>query len=372
MRKTYKYRIYPTKRQETILVATLENCQWLYNQFLEERKTSWEKHKKSVGLYQQHATVSKLKSLRNGLDTVHSQVLQNVAVRVDLAFKAFFRRVKSGEKPGYPRFKGKGWYDSFTYPQSNGAFGLIENGKFKLSKIGCVKIKYHRKMLGTPKTCTVKRTTTGKWFITVSCDNVKQVKLKKNKNQVGIDVGIKSFATFSDGSQVENPRFFKQEQNNLAKSQRKLSKEVKGTVSRKRVKKVISRVHERIKNKRDNFSHQHSKKIVDNYGFIAFEDLDIKNMLVKGKYPKLSKSIADVSWGDFLSKLYNKAESAGRTVVKINPAYTSQDCSNCGKRQKLKLSDRIFECPDCGLSLDRDLNAAKNILAVGLHSMAQA
>ena len=373
MHKTYRYRIYPTGKQEKSLLSVLDACRWLYNQLLEQRKTLWEKEKKGVTCYQQIATFSKLAKQNTSLSCVYSQSRQNVAVRVDLAFKAFFRRCKAGEKPGYPRFKGKGWYDSFTYPQNNNSFKLTENNtRIYLSKVGNVKITYHRKMQGTMKMCSVKRARTGKWYVMISCVDAPRQKVRPSKGQVGIDVGLKTFAVFSDGMMVENPRFFKKSEKALAKVQRKLAKQKKGSKERQKVKRVVSKVHERISNRRDDFTHQQSRRIVNAYGTIVVEDLNIKSMVVNGQFPSIRKGIADVAWRSFLDKVSYKAESAGRTFQKVNPAYTTQDCSGCGNRQVMKLPDRIYNCPVCGLSLDRDLNAARNILAVGLHSLALA
>jgi len=350
----------------------LEECRWLYNALLEERKTLWETKKQSTTVFQQQKSTKTLLKTHKGFNGVHSQVIQNVAIRIDLAFKAFFRRCKSGEKPGYPRFKGEGQCHSFTYPQNNGAFKLVKNNHIKLSKVGNVKIKYHREFEGTPKTCTVSKTPTGKWFVCISCDDVKPQTLKPNKLEIGIDMGLKTFATLSDNNKISSPNFFKHEEHALAKAQRKLKKQKKATSERQRAKKVVARVHERVANKRSDFCHKKSLKIVRKYGIICVEDLNIKNMIVKGKFPRLAKSILDSSWGLFLDLLCFKAESAGRTAVKVNPAYTSRDCSACGTRKALKLSERTYSCKACGMSIDRDLNAAKNILTVGLHSLRKS
>ena len=356
MQKAYKYRLYPSASQKSALLSVLEECRWLYNTFLAERKALWEQEQKSLGLYDQINTIKEFRAERPSLALVYSQTMQNVAVRIDLAFKAFFRRVRLGETPGYPRFKGAGQYHSFTYPQNNGAFKVLEGGLVRLSKVGDVKCKYHRPFEGTLKTCTVSRTQTGKWFVSFSCE-VEPSPLSPSELEVGIDVGLTTFATFSDGSTIQNPRFFKREQKALARAQRSKRK------------KVSARVHERVVNKRKNFAHQEAKRVVDKYGFVSVEDLNIKNMLVRGTFPRLSKSIADAAWGSFLTCVSHKAENAGRAFVRVNPAYTTQDCSECGTRQVLKLSDRTYVCGACGLSINRDLNAARNILRVGLHSL---
>ena len=362
MRKTFKYRIYPTKKQDRIMRQWLEECRWLFNHFLAERKNAWEQEQKSLSLYEQHASLPALKEQRPSLASVHSQVLQNVAVRIDLAFKAFFRRVKASEKPGYPRFRGKGRYDSFTFPQSG--FSLDGN-ILRLSKIGNVKVVLHRPVEGNIKTCTIKRSSTDKWYVMFSCE-WEPTPLPENNEAVGIDVGLHSFATLSTGEHIENPRFFRQEEKALAKAQRKLSKAEKGTLERKKRRKVVARIHERIAWKRQDFIHQHSRRIINRFGIIAVEDIHVNRMLHNHC---LAKSISDAAWSGFFQLLAQKAAWAARQFVAVNPAYTSQTCSSCGHRQKMPLSERVFKCPCCGLELDRDHNAAVNILGLGLQSL---
>jgi putative transposase len=363
MRKMFQYRIFPTKKQETKLNETLEECRWLYNHLLGLRKETYEQDGKGLSCYEQQATYPILKEQRPRLYTVHSQVLQNVAVRIDLAFKAFFRRCKAGENPGYPRFKGYGRYDSFTFPQSG--FKIDEQGKLYASGIGHIKIVVHRKLQGKLKTLTLRKNSTGKWYASFSCE-VEPQRLPERPEQVGIDVGLKTFATLSDGTEIANPRFFRQEEKALAKVQRKHSKLAKGTLGRRTHRKAVARVHERIAFRRSNFTHQESRKIVNSYGVIAVEDLHVNRMTHNHC---LAKSIADASWSAFFAQLDAKAEEAGRQFVTINPAYTSQTCSTCGHRQKMPLSERIFACPCCHAHLDRDLNASLNIRALGLQSL---
>ena len=340
----------------------LEECRWLFNHFLAERKNAWEQEQKSLSLYEQQASLPTLKKQRPSLASAHSQVLQNVAVRIDLAFKAFFRRVKAGEKPGYPRFRGKGRYDSFTFPQS----GFSLNGNIlRLSKIGNVKVVLHRPVEGNIKTCTIKRSSTDKWYVMFSCE-WEPTPLPENNEAVGIDVGLHSFATLSTGEHIENPRFFRQEEKALAKAQRKLSKAEKGTLERKKRRKVVARIHERIAWKRQDFIHQHSRRIINRFGIIAVEDIHVNRMLHNHC---LAKSISDAAWSGFFQLLAQKAAWAARQFVAVNPAYTSQTCSSCGHRQKMPLSERVFKCPCCGLELDRDHNAAVNILGLGLQSL---
>jgi putative transposase len=362
MLKNYQYRIYPTKKQQRTLDAHLEECRILYNQLLEMRNTAYERDGISLSCFQQQKTYPVLKEHRPSLGQVHSQVLQNVAVRVDLAYKAFFRRCKTGQKPGYPRFKGSGRYDSITYPQSG--FSLTHDDRVCLSKIGTIKMVSHRPIKGTIKICTVHRSSTGKWYVTFSvmCD---PVRLQDNPRAVGIDVGLKTFATLSNGEEIANPRFFRNEEKALAKVQRKHARLKKGTKERRRHRKVIARVHERTKWRRDNFTHQHSRKIVNTFGTICVEDLHVKRMVHNHC---LAKSLSDAAWSQFFEHLSCKAEEAGRTLLKVNPAHTTQDCSRCHHRQKMPLRVRTSHCPCCFLVIDRDLNAAINILGLGLQS----
>jgi putative transposase len=368
MRKTYKYRIYPTRAQETILVAQLEECRWLYNQLLEQRKTSYEATKTSPSMYDQQATIPTLKKERPALATVHSQVLQNIAVRIDLAFKAFFRRVIAGEKPGYPRFRGKFRYDSMTFPQCPSGCS-VSGDRLTLSKVGAIRIVLHRPIEGTPKTCTVRRTSTGKWFATFSCDVDAPAPLTPSDLQVGIDVGLTTFATLSvgpDGEAIENPRFFRADEKELAKAQRKFAKTAKGTAERRKKRKPIARIHERIAFRRDNFANQTARRIVNRFGFIAVEDLEVNRMVHNHC---LAKSISDAAWSMFFALLLVKAANAGRTVVRVSPAYTSMTCNACGHRQKMPLSERIYRCECCQGEWGRDHNASLNILALGLQGV---
>src|SRR2546423_2755649 len=370
MRKMFQYRIYPTRKQVHKLNETLEECRWLYNHLLEMRKHAYAQTGKGLSCYEQQSTYPILKQERPTLERAHSQVLQNVAVRIDLAFKAFFRRRKAGENSGYPRFRGRDLYDSFTFPQSG--FSITHDDRVTLSKIGSVKMVYHRPIKGKLKTCTIRRSSTGKWYVSFSSE-CEPERLEPTPTQVGIDVGLKTFATLSNEEEIANPRFFRKEEKALARVQRKHSKLTKGTPERRKHRKVVARVHERIAFRRDNFTHQNSRQIVDRFGVIAVEDLQVNRMTHNHC---LAKSIADAAWSGFFEKLFVKAEEAGRTAIKVNPAYTSQDCSRdpvwgTGNqhRQKMPLSERVYHCPCCLLAIDRDLNAARNIKAVGLHSV---
>jgi putative transposase len=367
----FKYRLYPTKWQQHLLDQQLEECRWLYNSLLAERKRAWDERQEAVRLYDQQATLPVLKAERPTLADVHSQVLQNVAVRLDLAFQAFFRRVKAAETPGYPRFRGRGRYDSFTFPQVPVGCRLqAEDQRVRVANVGLVKIILHRPVEGTPKTATITRSGTGKWYVCFSCECAEPAPLPDTGRHVGIDVGLKTFATLSDGQEIANPRFFRAEEKALARAQRRLSKEEKGTLERACRRRVVARVHERTRWRRGDLTHQHSRRIVNQFDMIAVEDLSVNRMMHNHC---LAKSIHDTAWSQFASHLSYKAAWAGRRFVAVNPAYTSQDCSQCGHRKTdLSLADRTYACLCCGIVLDRDLNASLNILGVGLHTMGLA
>ena len=366
MVKTYRYRLMPTKTQLGVLTRQLEICRWVYNDALAYRKNAWEKDQRQVKHFETQDRLPMLKVAKPELKEVYSHVLQNVTLRVELAFKAFFRRVKAGENPGYPRFKGKGWYDSFTYTESG--FKLSGN-LLHLSKIGDIKVKLHRDIKGKISRLTIRRKATNKWYVSFLTDDEGNEPLPLSEKVVGVDVGILSFAMLSDGSKIDNPGFIKADEKALAKAQRNLSKQAKGTPLRTKAKKVVCCIHERIANRRDDFVQKVSRNLVNSYGTICFEDLNINGMV---QNHCLAKSIMDCAWGKLVQYVSYKAESAGRRVVLVDPNGTSQMCSRCGLIVKKDLSERMHNCPFCNLSIDRDLNAAKNILRLGLQSLAKA
>ena len=362
MRKIFQFRLNPTHHQNTLLNQTLETCRWVYNETLATRKNAWEQEQKSVSLYDTNKFLTSWKKDKPELSQVYSQVLQNVQERVDLAFKGFFRRVKLGEKPGYPRFRGYGWYDSFTFKQYG--FTLADNGLL-LSKIGAMKIIQHRAIEGKIKTLTIRRNRVGNWYACFSCE-VEPTQLPTSEKGVGVDVGLESFATLSTGEKIENPSFFRQDENELAKVQRKLSKAEKGTPEWAKRRKAVCHIHQRIANRRKDFAHKLSRQWVNAYGIIALERLSGKGML---QNHCLAKSISDAAWNQLSLFTQYKAENAGRECVLVDPRNTSKKCSRCGTLVEKNLSVRVHDCPVCGLKIDRDENAAINILALGLESL---
>jgi putative transposase len=361
MLKAFKYRIYPSHAQETTLEGWLAHCCELYNAALQERRDAWKICKKSITYKEQQNQLPEIKECRTEFGNIHSQVLQDTLKRLDKAFDNFFRRVKTGDKAGFPRFRSHTRYDSFTFPQSGFA---IKNGKLSLSKIGKVKIKLHRAIEGKIKTCTIRRSSTGKWYACLSVECEAEA-LPVSKESIGVDVGIKEFTVLSNGEAIANPKFFRKEEKRLAKAQRKLSAAKKGSSEHKKCRKVAAQVHDHIANKRRDFAHQESRKLVNRFGIIVFEKLNIRGML---KNHCLAKSIADAAWSQLVNFTSYKAENAGRRMVQVNPRNTSKMCSGCGELAEIDLSVRIFHCTGCGLTLDRDHNAAINILRLGLQS----
>jgi putative transposase len=316
-------------------------------------------------LYDTIKLIPALKQERPSLSKVYSQVLQQSLTRLDLAFQSFFRRVKeNAEEAGFPRFKGYGRYDSLTYPQyGNGA--RLDGNTLILSKVGSVTIHLHRPVNGTIKTVTIIRGAGNKWYACLSVELEAQPQPPAHQT-IGVDVGLEKFATLSNGETIANPRFLRRDEQDLKRAHRRLSKAQKGTPERAKRRKVVARIHERITNRRRDVAHQVSRKFVNRFDVIAFEDLTIARML---KNHCVAKSIADAAWSQLIQYTTYKAAEAGRVVVLVNPRGTSGRCSSCRIVVKKDLSTRVHQCPACGLTIDRDVNAALNILALGLQGI---
>lgn len=353
MLKTYKFRLYPNKEQTDKLEYTLSVCKNLYNDMLSDRIVTYKEA--GVGLnYYDQATLLKYMSL-----DIDSQVAKDVLKRLDKAFKAFFRRVQNGDTPGYPRFKSWNRYNSFTYPNKNQGFKILDNNKLRLFKVGEIKINLHQEIEGEIKTCTIKREV-DQWyatFVVETPDENHQVRMFDEL--VGVDVGLNALVTLSNGDKISPPKHYRQSEQKLGIAQKKLSKKKLGSNNRNKQRLRVSKIHRKIKNQRKDFNHKLSRILVNAYDIIVFEDLKIKNM-VRNRH--LSKSIMDAAWGQLIQFTNYKAEEAGKEVVLVDPKNTSQDCSKCGRKVKKDLSVRIHDCPYCGLKLDRDHNAAINIM----------
>ena len=356
-----KFRLYPNKTQKQVLEQTLEDCRQVYNYLLSAQKGNYEENGKLISQYGQNLKLTQMKTENPDLSMVHSQVLQNISKRIRDSYHNFFVRRRLGLKAGSPRFKKYGRYKSVTYPQSG---FKVEGKKLLLSKIGSINIKLHRPIKGVTKTLTVKRMPSGKWVAIFSCV-VKESPKPKPFRDVGVDVGLNVFAVLSDGSRIENPRFYRSRENQLKVVQRRLSRTKKRSNNREKAQIKVARLHEKIANSRKDFLHKASRRIADSYQTVYVEDLEIGNMV---QNHCLAKSISDAGWGIFTRMIaYKEAESGGR-LVKVNPNGTTQQCSQCGNVVEKNLSVRIHDCPFCGLLMDRDLNASRNILRIGRES----
>lgn len=354
--RAFKFKI---KNPSKAIVAKFEHhldlCRELYNAALAERRDAWKLERKNINYQDQQNQLPEIKEIREDLKDVYSQVLQDALKRLDKTFKAFFARVKRGEKCGFPRFKGKNRYDSFTFPQATGGFRL-DGDCLHLSKIGKVKIRLSRTMQGKVKTCTIKREVSG-WFVIFTVETNKEI-LPKTGKSIGIDAGIESFITLSDSTQIENFKYYERSQKKLRVAQRSVSRKKKGSKSRRKAVIKLRKIHEKIKNQRSDFAHKISTRIVKDFDVIAIEDLNILGMS-KGI---LSKQIHDAAWNSFFQKLTYKAENAGKKLIKVNPNGTSQTCI-CGASVKKDLSVRWHHCLSCGYKNHRDIVSAKVILS---------
>ncbi len=356
MMRTFKYRLYPTKAQAVILETHLRLCCELYNAALQERRDAWKIRQQSISFRVQSAQLPAIKTERSDVKEVYAQVLQDTLHRVDKTFQSFFGRLKRGDKPGYPRFRSARRYDSLTYPQAGFA---IDGHHLKLSRIGRIKIKLHRPSEGKLKTLTIKREA-GKWYACFSVE-VEPRPLPASSEAIGIDVGLTHFATLSNGTEIENPRHYRQAEKQLRIAQRKVARRKKGGRNRAKAIRLLQVAHARIRNQRSNFHHQLSRLLVNQNELIAVEDLNIKGLARS----RLAKSINDAGWSSFINMLAYKAESAGRLLMKVDPRGTSQTCL-CGNAVPKTLSDRWHDCSACGLSAPRDQVSAQLILGLGL------
>ncbi len=415
---TFKYRLYPSKAQEKNLWLVLEVARQFYNMCLSERKWAYELEGCSVGKFEQLAQVKHYKATFPQAQQVHSHVLQVVVADCDKAFAAFFRRVEfargagqylisspegtsrspSGEiirrriqvskTPGYPRFKGRNWFDSFGFKEYGNGFRL-DGRRLKVYGIGRIPIRWHRPFEGEIKTLRIIHKA-GRWYACFACvisssipaseaglASLREVELKvtsdaprreitperellpRTSKAVGLDMGVSAMYTTSDGEKVDNPAYYRNAQAELRRAQRSLSRKQHGSKNQSRALLRVQRLQEHTANQRCDYAHKLARKLVSEYDLIALEDLQIANMV---RNRRLSKSILDSGWGLFRQVLTDKAARAGRELVLVNPAHTSQECSNPNcRRHTLSLKDRWMECA-CGLSLDRDHNAAINIL----------
>ncbi len=365
----YRFRAYPSRLQKSALNRQMYLSKHLYNLLLEQSQKHFKETGKGFTKYDMNRWITKLKRKNPEFNELYSQVCQNVADRVSKAYKNFFRRIKERKqgkrvKVGFPRFRL--YVSSLIYPQSG---FKIERKRVSVSKIGRMNFVNHREIEGRIKTLSIKQTKSQEWYVSFSVEKESPLLYTNGKSTVGIDLGIKEYATLSDGVKIPNPRISDKSIGKLKRVQRRLSKKRGRGKNRKMPRIKLARLSEHIARQRDDFLHKVSHTLVNSYSFIAYEELGIANMV---KNHRLARQITDASWGNFIQYLCYKAESAGCRVIGVNPSNTSKTCSVCGNIQDIGLSERTFHCKRCGMSKDRDLNASINILTTAGHAGSNA
>ena len=363
MRKTFKYRLLGSKEAFIKADKWLYLCQQLYNSALAQKIILHKYNKTQISCYDQQKQLTELKREFIEYSEIYNHTLQDVFIRLDKSYKSIFKRIKNGERHvGFPRFKNMSRYSSFTILKPN----LKLEGKYlSIRNVGKLKIRLSRPIEGDIKTATIRKEQTGKWYVSFSCDNTPEHKLKPSDKSVGIDVGLKSFCVDSNNNQFNNTKYLHRSEKLLRTQQRKLRRRIEGSNRRDRTRLQIAKTHDNITNQRNDFLHKTTNYYIHNYGKIYIENLNIQGMV---RNHHLAKSISDSSWGKFFEFLKYKAAEAGtREIIKIDRFEpSSKTCSNCGLiNDNLKLSDRTWVCLGCGTVHDRDFNAAKNIKRVG-------
>jgi putative transposase len=364
LKRTYRYRIYPTVRLRLAIEAQLGFACQLYNAALEQRRDVWRGRHLSVKLSEQFRELTAVRPAGLGPANMNCSVMRDPLRRLDRAFAAFFRRVKAGVTPGYPRFRSARRYDSLTWDSGWG----IRNGRLALQGIGHVRVNWHRPLPASAvvRTVTVRRVAE-RWYACFSLRVSGSPQILANQRPaVGLDLGIQHFATLSTGEQLPGPRAYRAAMRQLRVAQRRVCRRQKGSHRRHKAALLLARHHERIRNLRHDHAHKLTRRLVSDFGLIGVEDLNVGG-LARGP---LAKDVTDQGWAAFLTILEYKAAEAGTRLIRVPPRGTSQTCSGCGVIVRKVLSERIHRCPDCGLVIDRDTNAARNILRLGLSRQA--
>ena len=363
MEKAYKFRIYPTTAQAELIAQTFGCKRWVYNHFLAERIAIYESENRTAGRFEQSARLTQLKKETEWLRTPDKCALQNALADLDIAYQNFFRRVKSGEKPGFPKFKSK--RDRSQCYRTSGTIKM-HTKHIQLPKLGLVQCRISKQTEGRIISATVSQNPSGKYFVSVLCTDVDVQPMDRTGAVVGVDLGLKELAITSDSQHFANPKHFTKSQKKLAKLQRRLSRKSKGSNNREKARIKVARLHEHIANQRLDNAHKMTTSLVRDYDLIAIETLMPKNMV---KNRRLAKAISDAAWGEIVRQLEYKCNWYGKDLVKVDRFYpSSQTCNSCGfKNSDTKnLAVREWDCPKCGAHHDRDVNAAKNILDEGL------
>lgn len=385
MRRAYVFRLRPTARQHVALAACVESHRELYNAALQERRDAWSHSTTRIYYGGQSAQLTEIRSVRPDQAVRSFSSQQATLRRLTKAFDGFFRRVKRGDTPGYPRFKGKARFDSVEWPKDgDGARWLPDHNRVYLQGIGQVKATVHRPVQGRVKTIQIKRQGR-RWMLVLSCDDVPTSPLPATGRQAGVDVGVVTYATCSDGTEVANPRWARQEAARLEAAQQRLQRAQRGSNNRIARRETVAARHRKIANRRKDFHHKQARGLVAAYDLLVVEDLTIANMVRRAK-PKpdpqrsgqflpngaraksgLNRSISDAGWGQFVSILRAKAEDAGRTWIEVNPRHTSDGCECCGHAApENRVSQGEFVCQRCAHTAPADQHAARNILRAGL------
>lgn len=356
MERTYKFRLYPNKRQAELLGKSINLCRLLYNNALEQRIIAY-KEGKPTNFFEQKRGLVVLKQISPEYAEIYSHALQDVVKRLDTTYSNFFRRVKNKEKAGFPRFKSVDRYRSITFDRYG--FRVRKDGRLNLTKVGEIRMFKHREIKGDMKTCTIKKDHVGDWWATIVA-TIPDAPLKQPKTAIGVDVGLKTLATISNGEVISRHRYLKMSEKKLKIIQREVSRKQKGSKNRKKCVRKLAKAHRKVERQRGDYLHKASRILADSGDIVVFENLDIRNMV---KNRCFSKSISDASWGKLMQYTAYKVEETGGAVYFVNPDGTSQICSRCGTVVKKSLSERFHDCTKCGFSTDRDLNASFNILA---------
>jgi putative transposase len=357
MHRTFKYRLHPNRHQESVLEDWRVQCAQLHNAALEQRRDAYRRCGTSLTRYDQHKDLTALRASETEWAAVPKLVLRSALNRLDLAYKAFFRRCRAGQKPGFPRFRAARRYDSFSIGRA-----ALRGNRVHVPKLGHVKLNLYRPLAGQIRDVVIRRDVCGKWWACFSCDLGEAPAKVAVASTVGIDLGLTSFAVLSNGEHVANPRYLRAAEDRLARRQQALSRKKKGSAARRRARVLVAKAHAAIANQRRDHARKLAAALFSHFDLVAFEALNIAGMV---QHPNLSKSISDAAWNTFIVALTCKAENAGKWAVPVNPRGTSQRCSGCGIVVAKALAERWHSCLHCGLSLHRDHNAAINVLRLG-------
>jgi putative transposase len=386
--RTFRYLLQPTTRQRAALDGLLRDQCELYNAALEERRGAWKWERRSVSYIDQCRTLTGLREVRPEIVSHGVTVCRGTLKRLDRAFSAFYQRCRTGDTPGFPRFKSCGRWDSVQWEDTSGWRVDLDHGRLRLFGIGDVKVRFHRQLRGTPKAITVARRGR-RWWVSVRCVDVPTEPLPPTGRAVGIDLGVCALVATSDGEVFTDGRYGRRAAAQLASAQRALARKQRGSNRRRRAVEQVAAAHRKVADRRADLAHQLSRRLVNDYDLISHEDLRIRHMVRRPRPRRapdgsfepngaaakggLNRSIQDAGWGRLLRCIVYKAESAGREVIAVDPRHTSQRCAQCGHIDPANRHTQTqFRCCQCGHEAHADINAAINILRAGRAQQATA